>query len=144
QRRLLAWNLAAKSSDRVTVYANVRTAEDQYRRLAISAVEARNYLDTIPHGDAWIKYLALDEVRRLAAAGPRASIDESRTTARRVLNTLWPHDASPAQRRVLSDPSIHALAEQLQALAADAIDGREVLAGIERYESTRLPSDAVA
>jgi hypothetical protein len=144
QRRLLAWDLAATASNRATAYANVLTGEEQRRRLSDSTTAVQTYLDTVPYGDAWAKYLSLDEVARLASIGSSSSLDEVRITARRVLNLLSPHGATLAQRKILSDRTIQSLAEQLQPLANEPIDNRELLTEIERYETTRLPSDAVA
>ncbi|MCC7087395.1 MAG: hypothetical protein IT427_20525 [Pirellulales bacterium] len=144
QRRLLAWELTAKAGDHGTTFANVLSGDERRTKLVNTAAGVRTYLDTIAHGDAWAKYLALDEIARLASAGSSASSDEVRISARRILNLLSPVEATPAQRRVLGDQTVRSLAEQLHGLASEPTDNRELLVNIERYETSRRSSDAVA
>ena len=47
-----------------------------------------------------------------------------------------------AQRRVLEDKTLTALADQLRLWANEGVDLHDVLTNVEQYESTGLPSDA--
>ncbi len=86
--------------------------------------------------------MLLDDIRQLTNAEQQISSEDAQRIAREALNRLMPLQMSDAQRRVLEDKTLVALADQLRLWANEVVDVRDVLANIEQYESSGLPSDA--
>ena len=97
-----------------SVYGNVPGSDEQRRRLNEKLTAANTQLQSIAYADAWRKYLSLDDVARLASANDQIDQLEARQIARTVIRRLSGRDASDAQRQVLSDATLTALAEQLR------------------------------
>ncbi len=90
---------------------------------------------------AWRKYLRLDSLTRLDK-DPQAKIEERRAEARKVLDRMDLSTLTQAQRRFLADPAIVELANQLRNWAAESVGSTRLLAHINAYEQSGLPSDA--
>ena len=124
-----------------SVYGNVPGSDEHRRRLTEKLTAADTHLQSIAYADGWRKYLLLDDVARLTSANDHPDQIEARQIARTVITRLSPRDASDAQRQVLGDATLSALAEQLRPWAAESVDLHALLASIERYEISGLPSD---
>jgi hypothetical protein len=140
ERRLLIWPVLF-NNDLHSVYANSKVGEDSRRRLSQALADAGSRLQTVPHGDAWRKYLLLDQVAQLANPAQLVSADEARQLARQVITRLTAPQASDAQRQALGDASLQALVEAIRPWANETSDVRAVLAALERYEASGLTSD---
>jgi hypothetical protein len=142
RRRLALWNVAFGSEERTEVYADVPSADIRRNQLSRALTDAQDWIHTLSYADAWQKYLLLDDIRQLTSADQQLSSEDAQRIAREALNRLMPLQTSDAQRQVLEDKTIVALADQLRLWTNEAVDVRNVLANIEQYESTGLPSDA--
>jgi len=142
ERRLAVWSVAVLSSGQSAVYADVLSAEERRQRLEQSLTAADTWVRSLPYADAWRTYLLLDDVAQLANANRAVSADQSRLIAKRALARLLPEQTTEAQRRVLQNQTLEALADQLRTWTGEAVDMHDVLAGVEQYETSGLPSDA--
>ncbi len=142
RRRLALWNVAFGAEERTDVYADVPSADVRRTQLSRALTDAQDWIRSLPYADAWQKYLLLDEIQQLTDANQQISSEDAQRVARNTLNRLLPAQMSDAQRRVLEDKTLTALADQLRLWANEAVDVHDVLANIEQYESTGLPSDA--
>ena len=140
ERRLMVWNVMFNDNPN-SVYGNVPGSDELRRRLTEKLTAADTHLQSIAHADGWRKYLLLDDVARLTSADDHPDQIEARQIARTVITRLSPRDASDAQRQVLGDATLSTLAEQLRPWAAESVDLHALLASIERYEISGLPSD---
>ncbi len=142
QRRLAVWSAVFNSDRHGEVFADVTASEQQRLRLTNAVTAAQTWVRAAQYGDEWKNYLMLDDLQSIIDAKEQVPSDESRQIARQVLSRISPHTANEAQRKVLSDPVLHELAEQLRFWAVEPVDVRAVIAGVEQYEITGLPSDA--
>jgi hypothetical protein len=141
QRRLALWSLAVSNERSSSVYADVPSAEERTQRLHESLTAADTWIRSIPNADAWRSYLLLDDVARLADVNQPYSNDQARQIAQRVLARLQPEQMTDAQRQILQNSTLTTLAEQLRTWAGAGVDVHDVLANLERYEASGLPSD---
>jgi hypothetical protein len=91
-------------------------------------------------GRQWRNYLLVDSLRRLTTGA--ASDGERRDVAREVLNRLSRAGTDRSHREFLRQGPFAKLDARLRDLADEEVDGRRLLAGIERFEQGGLPSDA--
>jgi hypothetical protein len=112
------------------------------QQLSQALTAAQDWVGSIPYSDAWKQYLLLDDAAKLTDTQQAVPAAEAQQIARQLLARLMPAQMTDAQRRVLEDRTLQALAEQLRFWANEAVDVREVLASVEQYENSGLPSDA--
>ncbi len=93
-------------------------------------------------GPAWRAYLQLDALRRLDDAAPEQSTDERRAVARKILDRLSSSQLTQSQRKFLSEKPVTALQGELRSWAAEPVAASRLLAHLEQYERSGLPSDA--
>ncbi|HZZ29963.1 MAG TPA: hypothetical protein VFE46_18350 [Pirellulales bacterium] len=141
-RRLALWNVAFPADEQAAVYADVPSLEVQQQRLNQALEAADDFICSISYADAWRSYLNLDEVSKLTDANQNISTEQARQIARQVLARLQPPQPTAAQRNVLQDRTLLALAEQLRTWGDESVDVRQVLTNLEHYETSGLPSDA--
>jgi hypothetical protein len=89
--------------------------------------------------DAWREYLMLEALKESAR---RQSDEDRRAAARAVLDRLGSRRLSRAQRRFVDDGPLADLKKELRVWAAEPVTAERLLAHLEEYEYTRLPSDA--
>ena len=93
-----------------------------------------------PEGAAWREYVSFDELRECnqqRGEGERLP----RELAQRVTKRLTSTSLSPQQRKFLSLPPLATLLEELRKSLAEPVDSGSLLAHLERYETSGLPSD---
>ncbi|MFV1965587.1 MAG: hypothetical protein ACC628_09215 [Pirellulaceae bacterium] len=91
-------------------------------------------LDRSVHGDAWRRYLKLDELRIASRSG---DAEQRRQIARCVLNSLEASHLNRQQLAILQEPPFDGLSMTLRRWASDSIDYRRLLGDLELYEQTR-------
>jgi hypothetical protein len=137
-RWLEVWEPAASLDETRTAGAADWTPTDGVKQ-CLPAVE--QLLGRGAPGTAWRKYLRLDAIAK-AANDPQATPDERRAVARKVLDRLDSPVLTVAQRRLLADPAIVTLGKELRAWAAESIGSKQLLAHMNAYEQSTLPSAA--
>jgi hypothetical protein len=120
----------------------VPSKDIQRQQLNQALTAAEDWIRALPYADAWQNYLLLSDVHQLTDAKATISSEQAQLIARQALARLMPVQMTDAQRKVLQDRTLIGLAEQLRLWANETVDVREVLANIEQYENSGLPSDA--
>jgi hypothetical protein len=92
-------------------------------------------------GRAWRTFLLVDDLKKLCGASP-SKVERSRDVAAQALVRLMQTPLTPEQQRFVSSPPVTALRVELWRWAARPVGAADLLRDIERYERTRLPSDA--
>lgn len=111
------------------------------RRLS-AAVEALDHLlPPTPEGNAWREYLLIDSLRASLTRGAEPSA-QLRAIAQQVVRRTSQTPLGAEQQKFLALPPLVALLAELRLVAAEPIEPGRLLADLERYEQTRLPSDA--
>ncbi|MEX2115139.1 MAG: hypothetical protein WD845_18240, partial [Pirellulales bacterium] len=90
---------------------------------------------------AWRKYLRLDAISRLASDS-QASPAERREVAGKVLDRIHSPVLTQAQLRFLAEPALVSLASELRSWAAEPVGSTRLLAHMDAYERSGLPSEA--
>ena len=142
RRRLALWSAAFSAQQQSEVFANVTSTDVQRQRLGDALKAADDWIGSLSYADAWRKYLMLDELHQLTDANNPITSEQSQRIARQALARMLPAQMDDQQRRILGDRTILEVADQLRSWANESSDVREVLASIEQYESSGLPSDA--
>jgi len=93
-------------------------------------------------GSRWRDYLLLDTLESVSQAGQRASDDDARDVAQRVLRRLSRGGLTSSQRDFLTSGPLEQLGDELRGWAAEPVDACQVLADLEKFEQTGLPDDA--
>ena len=88
----------------------------------------------------WRDYLQLDALLRLA--DDDTAVAERRAVARKVLDRLSSNRLTRAQRKFIADGPLAALQTELRSWAAEPVAAARLLAHLDSYEHTSLPSDA--
>jgi hypothetical protein len=91
---------------------------------------------------AWREYLQLDTLHRLASAATDQTVDERRAAARKVLDRMTCGQLTGSQRKFLNEGPLATLQRELRCWAAEPVASARLLAHLEQYERTGLPSDA--
>ncbi len=111
------------------------------RRLSTALETLDRLLPATREGRAWREYLLIEALRASLARGSESS-DQVRAIAQEVVRRTSQTPVALQQQRFLALPPLVALLAELQVVAAEPIEPSRVLADLERYEQTRLPSDA--
>lgn len=115
------------------------TAAD-HGRLAHCVAEVAALTGGDPAGETWRQYLQLGALDALARQ--RLNEQAERELARRVLEKLELAALDERQRKFVGSGPLAALDRQLQRWVAEPVDPRQLLARLERFEESGLPSDA--
>lgn len=112
--------------------------------VASAISELRDFTSGFPEGVTWEKFLRIAELECLADVDvelPDAPNDRNEV-AQNVLARLARVSSHPKYERVVRNPSVSQLREALRGWASQSVETEQLLAHIEQYEATRLPSDA--
>jgi hypothetical protein len=136
---------------RLSVWKNLRTdglaAKQQApavdsRSMSLCLAQIDSLTGDSREGEAWRKYLMVDAIdnwmQRRKTADERMPSD----LAQALLKRLNQVRITAEQRKVLESAPVAALRTELLRQTAQPIDSRRLLAHLERYERTGLPSEA--
>ena len=137
-RWLDVWEPAALLDETKTADVVVPVPSDH---VAQSLLEVEAILRQDSSGPAWRDYLCLDELHRFTH-DPSATPEQRRTLARRVLDRLASPNLTQAQRKLVKDGPIAILQTDLRPWAAEPVGSTRLLAHLDKYEQSSLPSDA--
>jgi hypothetical protein len=136
-RRLGLWE-AADSREALAARAAAGVGDRQRLEVCLRRVET--LVASSDYAAAWRSFLEVDALRELAARERRA--DEDRELAERILSDLRRDDLTARQRAFLSAGPMAELTAALEPWAASAPQADDLVALVERYETSRMPSDA--
>jgi hypothetical protein len=140
---------------RVEIWENLPGFGDASAHLLVSHKRASPRMDLClaevdtltrgkPEGAGWRSYLLVDQLRKLSAADGSHAEQARRRAAREVLARLDAARADKDQRRFVSQGPLANLEAALESWASEPVESRQLLADLERYESSGLGSDAGA
>jgi len=110
--------------------------------LAMAVARVRSVAGDSAEGRAWQEYLMLDALGGPAGPADGDALARRREAARRVLARVAHARLDATQRRFLQSEPLARLGVELGHVAAGPVDQAGLLAALERYEQTGLPSDA--
>jgi hypothetical protein len=139
-RRVDVWRQVVQVS-KAPVTDGVSPAMDA-KKLADCLTKIEAATGDSPKGLAWRDFLLIDALKAHCAKQPLPDERLSRETAQRALLRLTQPTLTLEQQRFVSSPAVAALRVELWHWAAEPISIAELLRDVERYERTRLPSDA--
>ena len=111
--------------------------------LALCLADVGAVVHHSPQGEAWGKYLELDNLRELTGRRRSADAERNRLVARSVFDRLNRSPLNRAQRQFLSRSPLAALRSQLRVWATEPVRAVSLLRNVERYERTGTPADAM-
>ena len=111
--------------------------------LALCLADVGAVVHHSPQGEAWGKYLELDNLRELTGRRRSADAERNRLVARSVFDRLNRSPLNRAQRQFLSRSPLAALRSQLRVWATEPVRAVSLLRDVERYERTGTPADAM-
>jgi hypothetical protein len=114
------------------------------RRLSTCLAEVDGLMKTSAEGRQWRKYLLVDALKELAdqRAANGSETERQRKITRQVLARMIETPMSARQRQFIASEPMARFCLELRHWAAEPLTSADVLRDIERYEQTRLPSDA--
>ena len=112
------------------------------QRLADCLADAEAATNDSPAGKGWQSFLLLDDLRQHCVRQSPPDPAAAREVAGQALARMTQIPLTPQQQRFMSSRPLTALRLELWRWAARPIGVAELLADVERYEWTRLPSDA--
>ncbi len=139
-RRVVIWRQVARL-EKTEASDFVSRALDP-RRLADCLAEAEAATNDSPQGKGWQGFLLFDDLRQHCVQQSPPDQAASREAAAQTLARMTQIPLTPEQQRFMSSPPLAALRLELWHWAARPVGVAELLADLERYEWTRLPSDA--
>ncbi|MGW8255984.1 MAG: hypothetical protein ACWGMZ_00710, partial [Thermoguttaceae bacterium] len=140
ERRLDVWESVAQLGPSALVEVDKPSAD--LHRLAVCLHEIGEITEKSSEGRQWRNYMLFDAMKQWTSKREDAELDRQRALAKQVLTRLISTPMSTQQHQFITSEPVAALCAQLRRLAADPLTSVEVLADIERYEETWLPSDA--
>jgi hypothetical protein len=137
-RRLIVWDAVAKLGGQSAEQAGVAAAH--VKDLAMCLNEIESITQNSAEGDAWRRYLLVDNLRSIS--DQRRAIEDvaARELARQTLERLARAPLSAEQRFFVSSGPVFALRNELRCLAAEPISSTALMAHLEQYEASREPS----
>jgi len=139
ERRLGIWGEIYRQASRFDPSPVVPQAE--LRGLALTLEKLDRLLPDSREGRAWREFLLLDQLRA-SLSELDGSPERLRLLAQEVVRRMSQTPMSLEQQRFLAAPWFASLLDQLRVVGAEPIQPARLLADLERYERTRLPSDA--
>ena len=142
ERRLEVW----REVERLGVSALVEADKPKVdsRQMSMCLAEIDNLMKTSAEGQQWRKYLLVDALKELSSqrSATESEAEQQRKLTQQVLARLTQTPMSAKQRQFIASEPMAAFCAELRHWAADPLTSADVLRDIERYEQTRLPSDA--
>ncbi|MBN2023667.1 MAG: hypothetical protein JW809_12850 [Pirellulales bacterium] len=133
---------------RLEIWVPVLTAaeapqwEPDSRALALAVADVQSMASDSAEGRAWREYLLLDALGKLPRSSDAQDAQRRRTAARYVLARVAHAPLESSQRDFLRTEPLARLGTELGRAAAGPLDRARLLACVEQFERTRLPSDA--
>jgi hypothetical protein len=112
------------------------------QRLADCLADAEAAISDLDQAKEWQAFLLLDDLRDHCVKQSPRDQRVSREVAEEAFVRMTQIPLTPEQQRIISRPPLAALRLELWRWAARPIGVAQLLADVERYEWTRLPSDA--
>lgn len=140
ERRLDVWREVVRLGASSLVEAELPKADS--KRLSMCLAEMDRVMKTSPEGQYWRKYMLVDALQDLSSQQHETEVDQQRKVAQKALARLTQTPMSTRQRQFVASKPVAAFCAELRHWAAEPLTSAEVLRDIERYEQTRLPSDA--
>ncbi len=140
QRRLEVWREVVRLG--LPSLVEVDRPKVDSRRLSMCLAEMDQLMLSSVEGRQWQKYMLLDALKQCGAQQSNSETDAQRKVAQQVLTRLTRTPMSTGQRQLIASEPVAAFCAELRRWAADPLSSADVLSDIERYEQTRLPSDA--
>jgi hypothetical protein len=142
ERRLEVWREVRSLGASALVEADKPKVDS--RRLTMCLAEMDDLMKTSAEGRQWRKYLLLDVLKELPTqqSASESETEQQRKITRQVLTRLTETPMSAQQRHFIASEPMARFCAELRCWAADPLTSADVLRDIERYEQTRLPSDA--
>ena len=140
QRRLEIWRAVVKLGVSSLVKEDMPKLDP--RRLYMCLAEMDHITSVSAEGKQWREYLLLDSMKDWSLERSQAEADHQRNVARQVLSRMTQTPMSVRQRQFISSKPVAIFCAELRRWAAEPITPADVLRNIERYEQTRLSSDA--
>ena len=142
ERRLEVWHAVVKLG--VSALVEVDKPKTDPQRLSMCLAEMNHIMKTSAEGQQWRKYLLVDSLQELSSQRftSETETDQQRKVAQQVLTRLTQTPMSMKQRQFIASAPMATFCAELRHWAADPLTSADVLRDIERYEQTRLPSDA--
>jgi len=146
KRRLGVWRHVVQYG--IPAAAGIEDAPQGSQRLALALAEIDAVTADSTEGKAWREFLLIDALRELSAENRTASSQRFSqdwrpgNLARRALQRLSQTALTSGQREFVASKPVTALQAELRRLAIRPVDSAGLLTHIERYERTRLVSNA--
>jgi hypothetical protein len=139
-RRIDVWRQVVKVSRATSADAIAPALNAKKLSECLAKVDA--LIGDASGGQAWRDFLLLDALNENCAKTPLPDRQLSRETAQRALVRLTQTPLTLAQQRFVSSPAVTALRVELWHWAVEPITPANLLRDVDRYERTRLQSDA--
>jgi hypothetical protein len=142
ERRLEVWREVAWLGASSLIEADKPKIDSQ--RLSMCLAEMNRLMNTSAEGQQWRKYLLVDSLQELSSQRfiSDTETEQQRKVAQKVLARMTQTPMSIRQRQFIASAPMAAFCAELRHWAADPLTSADVLRDMERYEQTRLPSDA--
>jgi hypothetical protein len=142
ERRLEVWRKVEQLGSSALVKADKPKVDP--RRMSMCLAEIDGLIKTSAEGQQWRKYLLVDALKELSSqrTESESEAEQKRKITQEVLVRLTQTPMSAKQRQFIASRPMAEFCDELRHWAADPLTSADVLRDIERYEQTRLPSDA--
>lgn len=131
------WSAAAALAE---IPPDERVGKTAPQKISLCLADFDSLAVNHPAAAAWREYLQLQALREAATTGK--SDEARRAAARAVLDRLTSNRLSRAQRRFVGQGPLAELEQALHAWAAAPVTVAELLAHLDQYEYSGLPSNA--
>jgi hypothetical protein len=140
ERRLDVWRAAASLG--VDQWQHPAAVSGDPKKLSLCLASIESALPGTPQGQRWRDYLLLDALRQSTAEREADEAEKKRQVAQWVLERIDETPMSGQQRQFINQPQVAALRAELRRWAAAPVSPAELLASVERYETSGISSDA--
>jgi hypothetical protein len=142
ERRLDVWREVERLGVSALVEADKPKVDAGHMSMCLAEID--NLMKTSAEGRQWRKYLLVDALKELSLqrSATESEAEQQRKVTQQVLARLTQTPMSAKQRQFIASEPMAAFCAELRHWAADPLTSADVLRDIERYEETRLPSDA--
>ena len=142
ERRLALWRSTIAAATLPAEDPIATTSSPRLERLVASLDKIESLTRGQKEGDSWRAFIRYDELRDITATSTIESAAAARSLSQLVIARLDRASRSSKYRSLLTEGPFEELSSALAPLAAETVDLRELLNDVERYETTRLSSDA--
>jgi hypothetical protein len=143
-RRLELWELVGAAPVRVAtpmIVAKNRPERRSRQELAQCVREVAAVTERGAVGETWRQFLLLDQLQRVADERAEVEVKSARVLACRVLTRIERAPLDDRQRRFVASGAVARLSHELRRWSEEPVDPRQLLAEVEEFEQTGLPSD---